>query len=151
MVPELMLEALIEVMVVPAPIKFAAVTLPAENAPLASRDTIVEAPLDADAVVRAFAIVPVEMLEAFRAVNPDPSPLTDETVIAPAENSPEAPRATIVLAPLELEAVVRAFAIVPVLITEALIAVTGIDIFVLPLKLVAVPVTPSCMAIVLAV
>jgi hypothetical protein len=73
-VPLEMLEALIEVMVAPAPIKFAAVTLPAAKAPLASRTTIVEALFASEAVVLALAIVPLVMFEALIAVSATPLP-----------------------------------------------------------------------------
>jgi hypothetical protein len=63
-----MFDALIEVMVVPAPIKFAAVTLPAAKAPLASRTTMVEALFASEAVVRALDIVPLVMFEALMSV-----------------------------------------------------------------------------------
>jgi hypothetical protein len=51
----------------------------------------------------------------------EPLPEKDEPVIAPAANSPEAPRRTIVAAPLLEEAVVLAFAIVPEAMLDALI------------------------------
>jgi hypothetical protein len=54
-----MLAAFIDVIEEP----LAVITL-AEKSPLASRKTIVEAPLEDEAVVRALAIVPLEMLEA---------------------------------------------------------------------------------------
>jgi len=63
---------------------------------------------------RATAKVPVDTFDAFNAVIPEPS-----AVIAPAENSPDAPLETIVLAPLELDAVVLALAKVPLEIFEA--------------------------------
>jgi hypothetical protein len=53
----------------------------------------------------------------------DPSPVNEEPVMAPALNSPDVPRRTIVEAPLALSAVVLAFAIVPLDIFDALIAV----------------------------
>ena len=102
----------------PPPIKSLAVIMSAAKSPLASRRTIVFAPFEADAVVRAFATVPLEILEPLILVTADPSPL-NVAVIVPAENSPDAPRATIVLAPLLDEAVVRAFARVPLLMFEA--------------------------------
>jgi hypothetical protein len=61
------------------------------------------------------------MLEALIAVIAEPSPDKDEPVIAPAANSPEAPRRTIVEEPLLEEAVVLAFAIVPEETLDALI------------------------------
>jgi hypothetical protein len=62
------------------------------------------------------------MLEALMAVIAEPLPEKDVPVIAPAENSPEAPRRTIIEAPLAVAAVVLAFAIVPEAMLEALIA-----------------------------
>jgi hypothetical protein len=102
--------------------------------PLESRVTIVEAPLEAEAVVRALAKVPVEILEALIAVKAEPS-----AVIIPAANSPDVPRSTMVLAPLEEEAVVLALATVPDEMLEALIAVRATP---LPDTLVKVPVVP---------
>ena len=52
----------------PLPEKLLAFTTLAEKDPLVSRSTIVEAPLAEEAVVLAFEIVPVEMLEALIAV-----------------------------------------------------------------------------------
>ena len=118
-VPADMASAFKEVNEAPDPENDVPVIAPAANSPLAPRRTNVAAPLDAEPVVLALAIVPLDMFEALSAVSPEPSPLTFDAVIAPAENSPDAPRDTIVLAPLELEAVVRAFAIVPVLMFEA--------------------------------
>jgi hypothetical protein len=135
MVPDEMLLALIEVMVAPAPIKFAAVTLPAANAPLASRTTSVEALFASEAVVLALAIVPLVMLDALIAVSATPLPetLVNEpvvplkvvaldvvAVIVLAVNEPVALRATMVEAPFASEAVVLAFAKVPTEIAEAL-------------------------------
>jgi hypothetical protein len=110
-------EMFVKVPVVPV------ITLPA-NDPLASRTTRVEAPLAEVALVLALSKVPVVIAEALIAVIAEPLPEKEAPVIAPAANSPDAPRRTIVLAPLEEEAVVRAFAIVPVEMLEALIAVT---------------------------
>jgi hypothetical protein len=95
-----------------------AVITPAENSPLAPRATMVEAPLADDAVVLAFASVPAEILFALIPVTADPSPLK-VAVIVPAANSPLAPRATIVLAPLAEEAVVLALAKVPLEMFDA--------------------------------
>jgi hypothetical protein len=95
----------------------------AVNDPLASRATIVEAPLAEAAVVLAFAMVPEEIEEALIAVMEAPLPEKDVPVIAPAANDPDASRRTIVEAPLAVAAVVLAFAIVPEAMLEALIAV----------------------------
>jgi hypothetical protein len=115
------------------PVKLAVIVL-ALKSPLASRSTIVEAPLAVAAVVLALAIVPLEMFEALIADNPDPS-----AVIIPALNSPDVPRNTIVEAPLAVAAVVRALAIVPLEMLLALIAVKEVP---LPDMLVKVPVVP---------
>jgi hypothetical protein len=72
---------------------------------------------------RAVATVPDEMFEALIAVKATPFPDTEVPVIAPAANSPDAPRRTIVEAPLLEEAEVLALSIVPDAILEALIAV----------------------------
>jgi hypothetical protein len=66
----------------------------------------VEAPLAEVALVLALSIVPEEMLEALIAVKAEPLPEKEEAVIWPAANSPDAPRNTIVAAPLEELAVV---------------------------------------------
>jgi hypothetical protein len=87
---------------------------------------------------RALGTDPRLKLDAFKDVIAEPS-----AVITFALKFPEASRATIVEAPFDEEAVVRALLIVPVLITDALIPVTGMLIFAEPLKDVAVPVTPS--------
>jgi hypothetical protein len=63
------------------------------------------------------------MLDALIAVKATPFPDTEVPVIAPAANSPDAPRRTIVEAPLLEEAEVLALSIVPDAILEALIAV----------------------------
>jgi hypothetical protein len=97
-------------------------TLAAKD-PLESLATIVEAPLAEAAVVLALSKVPAVIAEALIAVRAEPLPEKDVPVIAPAANSPEAPRRTIVEAPLAAEAVVLAFAIVPEAMLEALIAV----------------------------
>jgi hypothetical protein len=123
-----MLEALIAVSEDPFPeidVKVPVVpvtTFPAKE-PLASLRTKVEAPLADAPVVRALAIVPVETLEALIALMAAPSPVNEAPVIAPAANSPDVPRNTIVEAPLAVAAVVRALAIVPLDTLEALIAV----------------------------
>ena len=127
-VPLVIFEAFMSVKAAPfpdiAPLKVVAVIVLALKLPPASRATIVEAPLAEAAEVLAFAIVPEEMLEALMSVSGAPLPEKEAPVIAPAVNSPDAPRRTIVLAPLAEEAEVRAFAIVPVEMLEALIAVT---------------------------
>jgi hypothetical protein len=66
--------------------------------------------------------VPVVIDEALIAVIAEPLPVKDVPVIAPAENSPDDPRRTIVEAPLAVAAVVLAFAIVPVVTLDPLIA-----------------------------
>jgi predicted dinucleotide-binding enzyme len=101
-------------------------TFPAKE-PLESRATIVEAPLADDAVVLAFEIVPLDILLALMSVNPAPFPLyAPETVTKVptfAAKEPLESLATMVDAPLAEAAVVRAFAIVPAEILDALIAV----------------------------
>jgi hypothetical protein len=97
------------------------ITFPAKD-PLASLRTIVDAPLAVAAEVLALSIVPVVIAEALIAVRAEPLPEKDVPVIAPAANSPEAPRRTIVEAPLAVAAVVLAFAIVPEVRLDALIA-----------------------------
>jgi hypothetical protein len=76
-----------------------------------------------DPEIRAEATVPDEMLEAFMLLMADPSPVNEEPVIAPALNSPDVPRSTIVEAPLALAAVVLALSIVPAEMLDALILV----------------------------
>jgi hypothetical protein len=102
------------------------ITLPAKE-PLESRNTIVDAPLAVAAVVRALAIVPLEMLLALMSVKPAPLPLcAPETVTKVptfAAKDPLESLATMIEAPLALLAVVLAFAMVPALILDALIAV----------------------------
>jgi hypothetical protein len=107
-------EILVKVPVVPV------ITFPAKE-PLASRTTRVEAPLAEVALVLALSKVPVVIAVALIAVRAEPLPEKDVPVIAPAANSPEAPRRTIVEAPLLEEAVVLAFAIVPEAMLDALI------------------------------
>jgi hypothetical protein len=117
----LIFEALIELIDAPEPLNVVPViTFPAKE-PLASRTTIVEAPLEEVAEVLALSKVPVVIAEALMAVMEEPLPEKDAPVIAPAANSPEAPRRTIVEEPLLEEAVVLAFAIVPEETFEALI------------------------------
>ena len=84
-----------------------------------------EAPLEEEAVVLALSIVPEVIAEALIAVIDAPLPEKDVPVIAPAANSPDAPRRTIVLAPLLAEPVVLAFAIVPEVMLEALMSVSA--------------------------
>jgi hypothetical protein len=109
----------------PLPAKEEPVIAPAENSPDTPRNTIVAAPLEDEAVVRAFAIVPEEMLEALILVPPEISPITAAVTVL-AEKLPPESRETIVDAPLELDAVVRALAMVPELMLEALIAVIAV-------------------------
>ena len=97
------------VAVVAVPVN-AAVIVPALKLPEASRATMVDAPLIEAAVVRAFANVPVDILEAFSVVTLAPLPFkvpikfVADTLAA--VKLPEASRATIVLAPLAEAAVV---------------------------------------------
>jgi hypothetical protein len=136
MVPEEMFEALIALMPEPSPIKFEAVTLPAVNAPLASRKTKVDALLAELPVVKALLIVPLVMFEALILVTVAPLPdmlvnvpvvadtlvaFTSVAVMMLAVNDPLASRATIVEAPLAELAVVLAFASVPTEMLDALI------------------------------
>jgi hypothetical protein len=130
MVPLAMFEALIAVRATPLPDTdvnepvVAVTTLPAKE-PFASRATIVEAPLAEAAEVLALSKVPVVIAEALIAVMDAPLPEKEAPVIAPAANSPDAPRRTIVLAPLLEEAVVLAFAIVPEVMLDALMSVSA--------------------------
>jgi hypothetical protein len=73
---------------------------------------------------RAVATVPELIFEALIELTAEPSPL-NVAVIVPAANSPEAPRRTIVEAPLAEAAVVLALSIVPEAMLEALIAVSA--------------------------
>jgi hypothetical protein len=120
-VPDERLEALIAVRATPFPDTEVNVPTFAVNEPLASLATIVDAPLAEAAEVLALSKVPVVIAEALIAVIAEPLPEKDVPVIAPAANSPEAPRRTIVEAPLLEEAVVLAFAIVPEAMLDALI------------------------------
>jgi hypothetical protein len=130
MVPLVMFDALIAVRDTPLPDILVnvpvvpVITFPAKE-PLASLKTNVEAPFADAPVVRALSIVPVETLEALIALMAAPLPVNEAPVIAPAENSPDVPRNTIVEAPLAVAAVVRALAMVPVDTLEALIAVNA--------------------------
>jgi len=125
-VPEAIFEALIAVNATPLPDTevnvpvVPVITFPAKD-PLASRTTRVEAPLAEEALVLALSKVPVVIAVALIAVRAEPLPEKDVPVIAPAANSPEAPRRTIVEAPLAVSAVVLAFAIVPEAMLDALI------------------------------
>jgi hypothetical protein len=74
-------------------------------------------------VVLALAIVPLEILDALIADIFAPFPVNQLAVTPSVAKSPEASRRTIVLAPLEEEAVVLALSRVPVVIAEALMAV----------------------------
>ena len=129
-----MLEALIAVSAIPLPEIDTDVIAPALNSPEVPRSTIVEAPFAVAAVVRAFATVPDDRFEALIPVKPPPAPLTVVNVPTLAVNDPLASLATIVEAPLAEAAVVRALAIVPDEMFEALILV----IFV-PTKVLGVP------------
>jgi uncharacterized membrane protein len=73
---------------------------------------------------RASGTVPTESTEAFKLVKEVPAAIMLAAFTLLAVKLPEASRATIVLAPLEAEAVVLSFGIVPELITLAFIAVT---------------------------
>jgi hypothetical protein len=110
-------EMLVNVPVVPV------ITFPAKE-PLASRTTIVEAPLAEVAEVLALSKVPVVIAEALMAVRAEPLPDIEVAVISPAANAPPASRRTIVLEPLEELAVVKAFPMVPEVMLEALIFVS---------------------------
>jgi hypothetical protein len=122
-VPELILDALIEVSADPLAVMTFAVKFPD-----ASLDTMVFAPFDDEAVVLAFASVPLEIFDALMELTFAPEPFNvpmkfvAET-LRPVK-SPDPSRETMVLAPLALEAVVRSLDKVPVLITLAFIAVT---------------------------
>jgi hypothetical protein len=95
---------------------------------LESLATMVDAPLDEAAVVRALSIVPELTFEALMPLIAAPLPVNEAAFIAPASNSPLAPRRTIV-APTLLElAVVLALSIVPEVMLEALIAVKAIPL-----------------------
>jgi hypothetical protein len=123
-----MLDALILVRLAPLPEIVVAVTTFAAKDPLASRDTMVDAPLASDAVVLAFAIVPEAMFEALIAVSATPFPDTEVNVpVVPVitfpAKEPLASRTTRVEAPLAEVAVVLALSKVPVVIAVALIAV----------------------------
>jgi hypothetical protein len=140
-VPEVMLEALIADKATPLPEIELAVISPALKLPLESRRTIVEAPLAEDAVVRALATVPDEMLEALIAVIAVPSPLNEEAVITLEPKLPEASRKTKVLALLAVLPVVRALSKVPEVTLEALIAVKAMALPVMFVKLPLVALT----------
>jgi hypothetical protein len=98
---------------------FTALTTFAANDPVASRRTRVDAPLDDEAVVLAFSIVPVAIFDAFRLFRPEPSPANPLAAIVVAvttfaANDPVASRRTRVDAPLADEPVVLALGTVPV-------------------------------------
>jgi len=122
-VPDVMLFASTSVTPEPLPTKVAltvvAFTTLVVNDPEASLETMVDAPLEDDAVVLAFATVPDEILEPFSAVKAEPSPENDVPVIAPAAKAPEASLETIVDAPFDDDALVLAFAKVPDVICDA--------------------------------
>jgi len=134
-VPELMFDAFNEVSPEPAPVTVVNVPTLAVKLPEASLATIVEAPLAEAAVVFAFGIVPLDILEAFKAVIAPPAP--DRVINVPtlAEKLPFASLATIVEAPLAEVAVVRALAKVPVLMLEAFNAVSAEPLAVITLAL----------------
>jgi hypothetical protein len=73
-VPELMFEALTLLILEPSPLKENADTTLAPNEPFTSRVTMVEALLEESAVVNAFEIVPLEILEALILVSKAPLP-----------------------------------------------------------------------------
>jgi hypothetical protein len=104
-----------------------AVTTLAAKLPLASLATIVEAPLAEAAVVLAFEMVPLDILLALMSVKPEPLPDTapdiETKVPTFAAKEPLLSLATMVDAPFAEAAVVRALAMVPALILDALIAV----------------------------
>jgi hypothetical protein len=138
-VPLAMFDALVLLMAAPSPVNEAPVIAPAENSPDVPRNTIVEAPFAVAAVVRALAIVPLDMLDALILVRLAPFPEIVVAVITFAVKEPLASRDTMVDAPLASDAVVLAFAIVPLDMFEALIAVSEAA---LPDMLVKVPVVP---------
>jgi hypothetical protein len=109
-VPLARAEAFNDVTAAPEPLNVVAVIVAPVKLPEASRATMVEAPLEDDAVVLALAKVPVEILEAFSvdtlAPLPFKVPIKFVADTLAAVKLPEASRATIVLAPLEAEAVV---------------------------------------------
>jgi hypothetical protein len=84
----------------PEPLKDTAVITPAEKAPDASLETIVDAPFELEAEVLALSRDPEEIFDAFNDVKLEPSPENDVAVIAPAEKAPPASRKTMVDAPL---------------------------------------------------
>lgn len=118
-VPAVIASALSEVRDVPLPLKDVPVIAAAAKLPEASRKTSVLAPLDADPVVLALAIVPEEIASALIEVRDAPEPLKVVAVIIAPAKLPEASRDTMVDAPLLDEAEVRALSKVPLLILEA--------------------------------
>ena len=113
---------------IPEPENTEAVTTFALKDPEASLATMVEAPFADAAVVLAFAKVPDETLEALSAVKSAPEPENVVAVIRLALKDPEASLATMVEAPFELDAVVLAFAKVPVVILEAFVVSVVADV-----------------------
>jgi predicted dinucleotide-binding enzyme len=123
-----MLEALIAVRATPLPDIVVKVPTLAAKEPLESLATMVEAPFAEAAVVRAFAMVPLDIFEALIAVNATPLPEIEVKVPVVAVTTlaaklPLASLATIVEAPLAEAAVVLAFEMVPLDILLALISV----------------------------
>jgi len=103
------------------------VTILPANEPFESLATMVEAPFAEAAVVRAFATVPLEMLEALIAVKATPLPETLVKVPVAAVNTlaakePLESLATMVEAPLADAAVVLAFEMVPDEMFDALMS-----------------------------
>jgi len=141
-----MFEALIAVKAEPLPVNPFAVITSAEKSPEASRNTIVLAPLEAEAVVLALSIVPLEIFEALIAVSATPLPDTDvkvpvvPVITLPAKD-PLASLRTIVDAPLAVAAEVLALSIVPLVMFDALIAVRATPFPETEVKVPVVPVT----------
>jgi hypothetical protein len=123
-VPLEMFEAFKLVSPEPAPVTVVNVAVLAAKFPLASRATIVEAPLAEAAVVLALANVPLDTFDAFKVVSEAPEPLNVVAVIVAPVKLPLASRATIVEAPLAEAAVVLALATVPLEMFEAFKLVT---------------------------
>ena len=96
----------------PEPLNDVAVITPALNAPEASLETMVDAPLEDDADVLALSKLPEEMFDAFSEVNAEPSPEKDDPVIAPALKAPAESLETIFKAPFADAAEVLLFVIV---------------------------------------
>lgn len=137
-VPDVIASALRPVSDAPDPANELAVIMSAAKSPLASRRTMVFAPLTEDAVVRSLLTVPEEIDDPFRLVSDAPDPLNEDAVIVLPAKFPEASRDTIVLAPLADDAEVRALSSVPEEMFDALILVTfAPDPFRVPIKLAA--------------